>query len=142
MISCDNEVEMSTPAVTAVNRSVTSDENPPPVRTAAAVGSPERQQENPRDRSLSFLSREWVKSLPFGLRPQSLCKQYPRIVNRLSLCWPDLELRRRMFEDLLVDKRGGRQGFPPKVKEELVALSKYDDATTRPMGLTEPGQAA
>ena len=30
----------------------------------------------------------------------------------------------RLFEDLLIDKRGGRKGFPPPVRAELLNLRK------------------
>jgi hypothetical protein len=64
----------------------------------------------------------WAERLPPGLRPQELMRRYPRVANRLALCWNDPVLTNRLLEDLLIDKRGGRQGFPPPVRSELIRI--------------------
>ena len=51
-----------------------------------------------------------------------LLERYPHVANRLALCWADKALANRLFEDLLVDKRGGRKGFPSTVRAELLQL--------------------
>jgi hypothetical protein len=51
-----------------------------------------------------------------------LPERYPRVANRLALCWSDKVLTRRLFEELLTDQRGGRRGFPPPVRDELLRL--------------------
>lgn len=81
-----------------------------------------RQPPNERDQSLSFVAVAWEQTFAPGDRPANLCVLYPRVANRLALCWPDAGLTLTLLESLLVDKRGKRQGFPAPVKEELVRL--------------------
>ena len=64
----------------------------------------------------------WVNDFPLERRPNLLLERYPHVANRLALCWADKALTNRLFEDLLVDKRGGRKGFPPQVSAELLRL--------------------
>lgn len=75
-----------------------------------------------RETRLSSVTHAWVTSFQSQERPFELCLQYPRVANRIALCWPDPTLARHIFESLLVDKRGGRRGFPPEVQAELIAL--------------------
>lgn len=91
-------------------------------RSAAVSPSAAREPAMPQAEPLSSVARVWLTSLPAGLRPAQLCARYPRVANRLALCWPDRGLALRLFDDLLVDRRGGRRGFPAEVKAELVAL--------------------
>ncbi|GEM_PF-2546756 len=81
-----------------------------------------RQPARPQDLLLSALAQTWVGSLEHGERPEALLRKYPRIANRLALCWDDTALLDRVFDDLLVDRRGGRRGFAPDVQAELLRL--------------------
>jgi len=83
-----------------------------------------RSPPNPRDRSLSSLAQAWRDRLPPEQRPLQLCDRYPRVANRLALCWGDPVLTEMLFKDLLNDRRGMRlrKGFPPPVLRELLAL--------------------
>ena len=85
---------------------------------------------NPRDISLSSFARTWAETLPEALRPEFLCDRYPRIANRLALCWADPALTDRFFKGLLADERGGRTGFPREVADELARL-RADAASRR-----------
>lgn len=78
---------------------------------------------NPRDTTPSKLAEEWRNSLLPRLKTSELCERYPRIANRIALCWSDQALTRRLLDDLLRDRRGGREGFPAAVHAELVALA-------------------
>lgn len=82
-----------------------------------------RSARNPRDSTLSKLAEEWRDRLSPRLQTRSLCDRYPRIANHIALCWSDRTLTRRLLEQLLHDRRGGRQGFPAPVRAELVALA-------------------
>lgn len=75
-----------------------------------------------KDLCLSPLARAWVEGRPPGATPQALVQTYPRITNRLALCWEDPTLALRVLDGLLVDKRGGRRGFPLTVDVELRVL--------------------
>ena len=70
---------------------------------------------------------KWVAALPHGLRPLTLLQRYPRIANALASGWSDPEAVRGYLFDLLIDRRGGRQGFPQAVQSELLALRAYLD---------------
>ena len=43
------------------------------------------------------------------------------------MLWQDPNSLRRYLDDLLVDKRGNRQGFPLDILRELFALRAYYD---------------
>jgi hypothetical protein len=81
-----------------------------------------RSPPNPRDKQLSDLAKVWVDRLPAAHRPLSLCLQYPRIANRIALCWADQALTEMVFSELLQDRRGNRRGFPAAVNQELLTL--------------------
>jgi len=55
--------------------------------------------------------------------PYELEKRYERVLNRIMEFWgtPQLDF---LLEDLLVDKRGGRQGFPREIVAELLFLGE------------------
>ena len=82
----------------------------------------QRQPSNRRDLTLSSLATVWLIQFAPAQRPSNLCALYPRVANRLALCWPDTELKRRLLDSLLVDRRGKRQGFPGPVADELRSL--------------------
>ena len=82
----------------------------------------QRQPPNQRDQTLSSITTAWLSRFAPAQRPSNLCALYPRVANRLALCWPDTELKRRLLDSLLVDRRGKRQGFPGPVAAELRRL--------------------
>jgi hypothetical protein len=67
----------------------------------------------------------WLASLPAAVQPLALLQHFPRIANRLAQAWSDETALAECFDDLLVDHRGGRQGFPPAVHRELTLLREY-----------------
>lgn len=67
----------------------------------------------------------WLEALPEHVRPQELARQFPRIANRLQEIWKRPAICEQYIEDLVVDRRGGRQGFPAKVATEIVELRDY-----------------
>ena len=81
-----------------------------------------RESPRPQDAVLSSLARAWQESLPPPYRPNHLCAQYPRVANRLALCWNDAGLVSKVLDELVVDHRRSRTGFPPEVSEELIQL--------------------
>ena len=64
----------------------------------------------------------WLRRIPGSYHPKQTCRHYPRVVNRLAQSWHDRTLADRVLLDLLVDQRGGRKGFPPRVFDELQGL--------------------
>lgn len=68
----------------------------------------------------------WIATLPSEFQPTQTAETFPRIANRLAaLCSAPEELT-NYLDELLVDKRGRRQGFPVRVVIELHALRAYN----------------
>lgn len=86
-----------------------------------------RQPLRAMDLVLSSTAQDWLETLPRPLRPAQLCVAYPRILNRLALCWNDPVLTEQLLENLLVGRRGKRKGFPPAVADELLRLRRFHD---------------
>jgi len=70
---------------------------------------------------------KWIAGLPREVRPLELLKQFPRIANMLAQNWHDPAAFREYMFDLLIDRRGGRKGFPQNVRSELLRLRTYFD---------------
>lgn len=77
------------------------------------------------DRMLSLEARLWLLRLPPAVQPRTLCRDYPRVANRLAREWADELLTDVCFDDLLNDRRGGRRGFPTPVLGELRRLRHF-----------------
>ncbi len=67
----------------------------------------------------------WLATLPLEIQPTAIGTAFPRITNVLAVLWTRAEALMSYLDDLLLDKRGGRRGFPFAVLEELHALSAY-----------------
>ncbi|HSQ79870.1 MAG TPA: hypothetical protein VLU54_01820 [Casimicrobiaceae bacterium] len=70
-------------------------------------------------------SDKWFGALPPEVSPHSLAMRFPRIVNLIASLWDDRHGAPKLFEDLLVDRRGGRAGFPPAVRHDLLRLREF-----------------
>lgn len=81
-----------------------------------------RDVPRPQDTVLSSLARHWCDAMGQRDRPDQLCALYPRIANRLALCWDDPTLVSRVLGELVIDRRRSRAGFPPAVLQELMRL--------------------
>ena len=67
------------------------------------------------------------------LYPHRLEERFPRIVNKLVAAWPSPDSTAAVFDDLLIDRRGGRQGFPPEIAREIFQLSiAYERLRAKP----------
>lgn len=96
-----------------------------------ALRSPPR----PQDLTLSSVAREWIDVLPARARPDALAAQFPRIANRLALCWRDPALTLQVLDQFLIDGRGDRRGFPAAVREDLIALRDLADSLRMNAGI-------
>ena len=84
---------------------------------------------------------EWVASLPRDVQPTALMRHYPRIANVIAAAWRDSKALRSYMDCLFTDNRGDRQGFPPDVLDELLALREYYDTVdtaNRPIWVDVP----
>jgi ankyrin repeat protein len=61
--------------------------------------------------------------------PSLLEAQYERILTRIEQLWDKAELH-DYFSDLLIDKRGGRKGFPRGILNEIIALREFRELET------------
>ena len=92
------------------------------------------------DGALTGTARQWLRRLPARRRPLRLCHLYPRVVNRIAWCWADAAMTAQVLEDLLQDRRGGRQGLPAPALRELQRLREFNRqqrVETQPEGFWE-----
>jgi hypothetical protein len=83
-----------------------------------------QRKAKPADKLLP-VSIDWLKGIPGEVRPVALATRYARIVNLLARQWDDREACGAYFDDLLVDRRGNRRGFPAVVKSDISILHNY-----------------
>lgn len=74
---------------------------------------------------LSGEAAAWVAGLPEAVRPKQLALRYARLANRLAQVWKDQPRCERLLDELMIDKRGGRKGFPLPVVNEVATLRKH-----------------
>ena len=74
---------------------------------------------------LTAESMRWLDQLPLTVRPQHLPKKFPRITNGLSRHWRAPRACLAYLDDLLIDKRGNRRGFPLEILIELASLKSH-----------------
>ena len=93
---------------------------------AEAVGPTwERRSPRPEDDHVLGHTQNWLNALPKGVRPVQLPAAFPRIVNELCSLWEESAALDRYFEDKEFSTRDDRKGFPPLIKEELLAMHVY-----------------
>jgi hypothetical protein len=74
----------------------------------------------------------WASVLPAEVQPTALMAKFPRVANLVAVLWKDPDSLRRYVDDLLVDKRGSRQGFPLDVLREIFELRAFFDTLHPP----------
>jgi hypothetical protein len=77
------------------------------------------------DCELNAQGQALLASIDLGYRPEALAQLFPRIVNRMAELWKQPAQIERYFEELLIDHRGNRNGFPLKVLIDLSTLKGY-----------------
>ncbi len=78
-----------------------------------------------QDEPLEATTIHWLASLPADVRPRALPTQFVRIANGLCRRWPKEAACLAYFDDLLIDRRGGRRGFPIGIVLEIASLKNY-----------------
>jgi hypothetical protein len=81
----------------------------------------------------------WMATLPPEFQPRAIGKAFPRIANALAALWTRPDAFTSYLDDLLIDSRGARQGFPIDVLAELHALSGYCAASRRDRSVAQNG---
>jgi hypothetical protein len=89
-------------------------------------GPSDRRRPQPFNQQLPSTAK-WAAHLPAAVQLPALLQTIPRIANAIARLWQDDAQLRQYLDELLTDRRGGRQGFPPDVHHELVLLREYCD---------------
>jgi len=92
------------------------------------------------DRVLLSETHVWLRRIPTPLHPKHLCRYFPHVANRLAQAWDHPDVVDRIFDDLMVDRRGRRKGFSDRVQMEIRRLQQFHDRRPRferlrPLGL-------
>ena len=102
--------------------------------TAMSVSAPDPTAVAPRPRPTGRWVRHPPRPLSFtamrvamklgdaGLSVRTVAMRFPHVLNRVADAWGDPAAVTEVMADLMVDRRGGRRGFPPDALEELHAL--------------------
>ena len=86
----------------------------------------------PRVGALQPRAFKFLAALPPGLRPLKTGEKYPRIVNQLALLNGAPAGFDIYLDELLIDSRGNRQGFPQDVADELYRLRTFCEVAVCP----------
>jgi hypothetical protein len=73
--------------------------------------------------------------------PYALEARFERILDRIMTLWNDSSALQSYFEELMVDKRGERQGFPQDVARDIFTLSGIYDELSRRSQVVDPWAA-
>jgi hypothetical protein len=84
-----------------------------------------RARKAPETETIARATVEWLVALPTETRPKALPVRFPRVANGLASRWSEPQRCLAYLEDLLIDKRGNRRGFPIDVLHELAGLKNY-----------------
>ena len=71
------------------------------------------------------------------LYPQQLEAKYSRVFNKIMAMW-GTEALEEHFSELIVDKRGGRKGFPADVAADIILLSRLHSRLLETAGMKRP----
>lgn len=96
-----------------------------------------RQPPDPATQALMPAALKWLAQLPREVRPFELFHTYPRIGNQLAALAGQQGYPTPVtlfLADLLIDKRGGRQGFPGGIAQELSRLQEHLLQSSQPPG--------
>jgi hypothetical protein len=103
---------------------------------AAETGASSESREAQTREPIGTAAIQWMAELPQHVRPNETASRFPRIANKLAACWKDPVQCRRYLEDLLLDRRGDRHGFPERVAIELAALKNHYESVVFPTSQT------
>ena len=73
-----------------------------------------------------------------GRYPHGLEAKYPRILDRIVELWESPKSTIAYLNELMIDERGGRQGFPPDIVREIFVLSLTYESTRGKQGERVP----
>ncbi len=77
------------------------------------------------DLTLLVETSEWLTAMPEHVRPTHLPQAFPRVANKIFNAWKRPEACLKVFDELMMDSRGTRKGFPLEVAREITNLRVY-----------------
>lgn len=89
----------------------------------------------PTDAEIALQSdtHDWLRKTPRWLHPTQLCRHYPRLANRIARTWADAPQVARLLSDLMIDRRGNRHGFAPRIHKEIERLYRHNAERMNPL---------
>ena len=85
------------------------------------------------DARLSDVAEQLLATMPKEVALTQLASTYPRIVNKIASLWKVPRQLDPYLDSLLIDERGGRQGFPGPVAWEILRLKDHYQTVVYPM---------
>ena len=89
---------------------------------AASVWDARRTSQPGEQEQLADPAQAWLDNLPEHAQPRRLAARHPQVVNRLADVWADSRAAADAIDLLMTDQRGGRTGFSPAIRAELMRL--------------------
>jgi hypothetical protein len=86
-----------------------------------------RSAASPQDLVLSAQTLSWLATLGANA-PAKLAQCHPRIVNKMALLWSEPPMMHTYLDDLLIDRRGDRRGFPLEILMEIYHVKELFEA--------------
>jgi len=71
------------------------------------------------------IKQKILPELPEAVRPRQLALRYARLANRICEAWKEPHKCEKLLDELMMDRRGGRKGFPLQVANELATLRDH-----------------
>jgi hypothetical protein len=92
-------------------------------------GAPEADAPAPRQRTPEALTQRSRRALAElrrgGIPAEVLAERFPHVLNRLGEAWETPTAVLESIGELLVDRRGGRMGFPPEALNAILAVRRH-----------------
>ena len=90
------------------------------------IAAPTVQPIAHRSSELSSEALRLLDMMPKKLQLRLLPAQFPRVLNQVAALWNRPTAAASCLQELMLDTRGTRAGFPPEVLSELLALRNYN----------------
>jgi hypothetical protein len=103
----------------------------PPLETTHESSYLSARVAKPQDELLPQTVK-WMESLGDDTRPKEIPTVYPRIANALCRLWNTPKACLTYLDELLIDRRGGRTGFPGGIVLEIASLKDHYETAVHP----------
>ena len=100
-------------------------------RSKPGADAPIARRRSLSPETVNLQTINWLAGLPSDLRPRLLPVQFTHVANTLGHLWSRPDDCLAYFEELLLDRRGNRSGFPLKVAMELAGLKNHLETQIR-----------